>query len=143
MVSEGRAELTAREATAWEGFRAAVDAIPTERRESPILTEGWSVKDVLWHVAYWWEDLAPTYAALRAGVERSDDEDTDTANARVLDEGRGMSLADVEAGAVRSREGMLAAWADAPDDPTADEAFVSETIEHYEEHLPWLRSVAG
>ena len=98
---------------------------------------------MLWHVAYWWEDLAPTYAALRAGVERPDDEDTDTTNARVLDEGRAMTLADVEAGAVRSREGMLAAWADAPDDPTADEAFVSETIEHYEEHLPWLRAVAG
>jgi hypothetical protein len=135
-------ELTAREAAAWEEFRAAVDAIPTERREAPILREGWSVKDVLWHVAFWWEDLAPTYAALRSGVERVDDEDTDTTNARVLDEGREMTLADVEAGVARSREGMLAAWAEAPDHPTADEAFVSETIEHYEEHLPWLIAAA-
>ncbi len=138
-----REELTEREAAAWEEFRAAVDAIPTERRESAILTDGWSVKDVLWHVAFWWEDLAPTYAALRAGVTRPDDEDTDTTNARVLGEGRERSLEDVEAGVARSRVVMLAAWADAPDVPLADEAFVSETIEHYEEHLPWLKAVAG
>jgi uncharacterized damage-inducible protein DinB len=136
-------ELTAREAAAWDEFRAAVDAIPEDRRESPILTEGWSVKDVLWHVAFWWEDLAPTYAALRAAFQRLDEEDTDTTNARVLDEGREMTLAEVEARVARSREGMLAAWADAPDDPTAEEAFVSETIEHYEEHLPWLRAAVG
>jgi hypothetical protein len=136
-------ELTLREAAAWDEFRAAVDAIPEDRRESPILTEGWSVKDVLWHVAFWWEDLAPTYAALRAAFQRLDDGDTDTTNARVLDEGREMTLAEVESRVARSREGMLAAWADAPDDPTAEETFVSETIEHYEEHLPWLRAVAG
>ena len=138
-----REELTARETAGWEAFRAAVDAIPAERRESPILTEGWSVKDVLWHVAFWWEDLAPTYTALRAGITRPDDEDTDTTNARVLDEGRELSLADVEDGVARSRAGMLAAWADAPDDPTAGEAFVSETIEHYDEHLPALLAAAG
>jgi len=138
-----REELTAREAAAWTEFRAAVDAIPTERRESPILTDGWSVKDVLWHVAFWWEDIAPEFAAIRSGVPKPESEDTDTTNARVLDEGRERSLADVDAGIVRSRAGMLAAWADAPDDPHADEVFVWETIEHYEEHLPWLRAVAG
>jgi len=138
-----RQELTAREAAAWEEFRAAVDAIPVDRRESPILTEGWSVKDVLWHVVFWWEDLAPEYASIRSGVPRPDGQDTDTTNARVLDEGRELSLADVEGGVARSRAGMLATWTDAPDDPRADETFVSETIEHYEEHLPWLRAVAG
>ena len=136
-------ELTAREVEAWEEFRAAVDAIPAERRESPILTDGWSVKDVLWHIVYWWEDLTPEYASIRSGVPRVENDDTDTTNARVLDEGRERSLADVEAAVVRSREGMLATWADAPEGPRAVEWFIGETIEHYEEHLPWLRAVTG
>ncbi|MGZ8624494.1 MAG: maleylpyruvate isomerase N-terminal domain-containing protein [Actinomycetota bacterium] len=137
-----RDELTAREAAAWEEFRTAVDAIPVDRRASPILTDGWSVKDVLWHIVYWWEDLTPEYASIRSGMPRVESEDTDTTNARVLDEGRELSLADVEAGVARSRSGMLATWADAPQDPRAEEWFIGETIEHYEEHLPWLRAVA-
>jgi hypothetical protein len=140
---KAREELTTREAAAWNEFRAAVDAIPVDRRESPILTDGWSVKDVMWHIVFWWEDLAPEYASIRSGVPRPDDEDTDTTNARVLGEGRERSLADVEAGVARSRAGMLTTWAGAPDDPRADEWFIGETIEHYEEHLPWLRAVAG
>ncbi|MEO8476785.1 MAG: maleylpyruvate isomerase N-terminal domain-containing protein [Actinomycetota bacterium] len=135
-----RVELTDREAAAWVEFRAAVDAIPEDRRESPVLTDGWSVKDVLWHVAFWWDNLTPTYEAIRAGVTLPEG-DTDATNARVLDEGRERSLGEVETGLERSRTTMLGAWTGAPDDPHADEVFVWETIEHYEEHLPWLLAV--
>ena len=50
-------ELTAKEAEAWAGFEELLAAVPEERLETPAFDGGWSVKDVLWHVAYWWDDM--------------------------------------------------------------------------------------
>ena len=41
---------------------------------------------------------------------------------------------------MRTRDALLAAWASAPEGPKADEVFVWETIEHYEEHESQLRA---
>jgi hypothetical protein len=141
-----REMLTDREAEAWLAFESAIEAVPRDRREEPALSDGWSVKDVLWHVAYWWADGAETYTAMRAGTFRDHegtDEETDSRNAGALAEGRAMTLEAVEAGAAGIREAMLAAWRLAPDRDDAAETFVSETVEHYEEHLPALRAFAA
>jgi hypothetical protein len=138
-----RIDVTAREAEAWAAFRGAIDAVPPEHREDPALHDGWSVKDVLWHVARWWADLPPAIEAIRTGEPAAgDDLDTDIENARVLAEGREHSMAEVEAATARTREEMLAAWTSAPDDERATEIFIAETSEHYEEHLPTLESFA-
>jgi hypothetical protein len=134
-----REELTAREAAAYAAFRGLCDAVPPGRREEPVLHEGWSLKDVLHHVAYWWDDLDGAMEAIRTRVPRGE-RDTDTENARVLAEGRALSLDDVVRGYEDSRAHLLAVWAAAPDDPHADEVFGWETIEHYEEHEPTLRA---
>lgn len=139
--------LSARERQAWEAFRAAVDAIGSARKQTPgVHAEGWTVKDVLWHVAHWWDDLAGTLDAMRAGTyvePPEDDEATDAENARVLEESGRMTLADVERGLGEARERMLAAWAALPEvDAAAEQEFVWETIDHYEEHLPGLRAFA-
>lgn len=141
-------ELGARERAAWAAFREAVDAIEPARRETPgVNVEGWTVKDVLWHVAHWWDDLAGTLEAMRAGTyvpPPEDDEATDAENARVLEESGRMSLADVDRGLNEARERMLAAWAALPEvDAAAEQEFVWETIDHYEEHLPGLRAFVG
>jgi hypothetical protein len=141
-----REALTAAEAEAYAAFEAAMAIVPRDRREEPVLSDEWSVKDVLWHVAHWWNDGAESYEAMRAGTFRdwpSSDEETDTTNARALAEGRAMSLEEVEAGAARIRERMLAAWRLVPEREDATENFVSETVEHYEEHLPALRAYAA
>jgi len=143
-----RESLTERESVAWNGFRAAVDEIPAERRELPgVNAEGWSVKDVLWHVAHWWDHLAELLEEMRRGTYTEppdDDAATDAENERVLEASRRMSLADVERGLGLSRDRMLASWASLPavTEP-AERWFVWETIEHYDEHLPSLRSFAG
>lgn len=139
--------LSAREHEAWEAFRAVVDGIDPARRETAGANpDGWSVKDVLWHVAHWWDDLAGTLASLRAGTyaEPSEGDDaTDAENARVLEESAAMTLGDVERGLEEARARMLAAWAALPEvDATAEREFVWETIDHYEEHLPDLRRFA-
>ncbi len=137
-------ELARREAEAWAALGADVERLSPEQRERPELNrDGWSVKDLLWHVAYWWNDLAGSLE--RGSVP--DDEDDDVTNARnaaALDASRGMSLAAVEEAVDSARRRMLAAWeglAEVTDE--AVERFVSETIEHYEEHLPELRRLAG
>jgi Mycothiol maleylpyruvate isomerase N-terminal domain len=135
---------TAAEAAAWEGFEAAVAAVSRDRLEEPVLTDGWSVKDVLWHIAWWWEDCADTLESLHVGIHTEWDGDTDDQNARILAQGRALSLEDVELRSAHIRERMLLAWDKAPaDDPRAPTAFRAETVEHYDEHLEQIRSISG
>ncbi len=134
-----RDELSARESEAFAAFRALCDAVPVDLREEPVLADGWSLKDVLHHVAFWWDDLEGAMEEIRTRIERAE-RDTDTENARVLAEGRTLSLEDVVKGCEDSRARLLAVWAEAPVDPHADEVFTWETIDHYEEHETVLRA---
>ena len=139
-------DLLAREAAAFATFEEAVAAVPAERREEPVLPDGWSVKDMLWHMAYWWRDGEQTLRAMRAGTyveEHFTAEQTDATNAEVLAASRSMSLHDVEAGLALARAGSREAFAAVAGDPAADELFASETFEHYEEHLTALRGLAA
>jgi uncharacterized damage-inducible protein DinB len=139
-------ELLEREARAYSTFEEAVAATPPGRREEQVLSDGWSVKDVLWHVAFWWRDGEESFGKIRAGTwvdEEWPDELTNSTNARVLEESRSMSLADVEAGLEAARTGLLEAFATVAGDKEADELFASETIDHYEEHLPALHGLAS
>jgi uncharacterized damage-inducible protein DinB len=136
-----REELSQREATGWADLQAAVARLtPEERDRSGINADGWSVKDVLWHVAHWLDDLSRMLEEMRAGTFADDegsDEETDAENSRVLAESRSMALADVGRALEEAHERMLAAWARLPEvTEAAQKWFVWETIEHYEEHLP-------
>jgi hypothetical protein len=139
-------DLLAREARAYAAFEEAVAAVPSGRREEPIPPDDWSVKDVLWHVAYWWRDGERSFRAMRAGTYVEEDwskERTDATNSQVLAESRSMPAADVEAGVATARAGLLEAFTPVAGDPAADELFESETIEHYEEHLPAVRGLGA
>ena len=134
------------EAKAYEAFARLVAEIPLERREDPVLRDGWSVKDVLWHVVTWWRDGVTSFLEMHAGTyeeAETTDEQTDRENARALQESQAMSLADVEGAITGARTALLEAFAPVATDPEAVELFVSETIDHYEEHLPDLRGFAG
>lgn len=139
-----REELTRREAQAWEAFREVVDRSAPRQLERPgVNAEGWTVKDVLWHVAHWWDDLTDTLERVRGGTfvePPENDDETDAENARVLEESRAMSLDDVRVGLDTARARMLAAWAAMPElDDVAVKHFLWETTEHYEEHEPDVR----
>ena len=142
-----RDELSQREASAWADFQAAVGRLAPEERQLPgVNDEGWSVRDALWHVAHWLDDLARMLEEMRAGTfvdDEGSDEETDAENAQVLSESRGMTLADVEDGLDAAHQRMLAAWAGLPEvTEVAEKWFVWETIEHYEEHLPEVAGLA-
>jgi hypothetical protein len=139
-------ELLAREARAYAAFEEAVAAVPADRREEPIPPDDWSVKDVLWHVAFWWREGEQSFRAMQAGSYVEEDwsqEQTDATNARVLAESRSIHAADVEDGVAAARAGLLEAFTPMAGDPAAQELFASETIEHYEEHLPAVRGLGS
>jgi hypothetical protein len=139
-------QLLAREARAYAAFEEAVAAVPADRREEPIPPDDWSVKDVLWHVAFWWREGEQSFRAMQAGSYVEEDwsqEQTDATNARVLAESRSIQAADVEDGVAAARAGLLEAFTPMAGDPAAQELFASETIEHYEEHLPAVRGLGS
>ena len=131
-------ELTAKESQAWTAFEELLAVVPEERLETPAFDGGWSVKDVLWHVAYWWDDM--TRAAQDAWAD--DGEETDDVNGRQQAKSRRLPYVEVRAELDDARARLLDTWATVADDDEEGKAFfVSETIEHYEEHEPQIRSL--
>jgi hypothetical protein len=140
-------EFLEREAAAWAAFEAQVDRVPAEDRERPGVVEGWSVKDVVWHCAYWAAFSADAIEAAGDGPFRDPfdaepDEHWDAVNAEVAVESSGMTWNDVQTGAdaARARIRDLVASGAVPDDATtwsADETFI-----HYDEHAEHVRAFA-
>jgi len=131
-------ETTRREQEAWAELEAAVAAVPEERLETPALDGGWSVKDVLWHIAYWWNDF------VRASADgwSEDPGETDDVNDREFRRSRALPYVEVRAMVDEAREGMLEVWSRvAEDDAEGVSWFVEETIDHYPDHLQPIRSL--
>jgi hypothetical protein len=145
-MSDLRAEQAALEASAWEALRAATDRIPRERWSEEGVLPGWTVSDLLWHVAGWIDRCSDALAALRAGAEPQDvsDGEVDELNAGFAAQARAMDTGAIWSGLVAARERTLAAWRELPNvGETAVEWFREETYEHYREHLPDLERFAG
>lgn len=133
-------ELTATEAEAWAAFETLLASVPEERLETPAFDGGWSVKDVLWHIAFWWDDLKKGLE--RNWVDEADEDDTDEVNAREQAASRVLPYVEVRAELDDARIRLLETWGRIPgDDERGAEVFLSETIEHYEEHEPQIRSL--
>jgi Mycothiol maleylpyruvate isomerase N-terminal domain len=132
-----REELLERERASWEAFEAAVGRVPADRRSVDGAVPGWSVKDLLWHCAYWAGFCADTIEARAAG-DRSDPWDHDDAywdaeNDRVAQESKTMTWEAVESEAAEMREHVRASLAVADDDVSMG-WFADETFQHYDEH---------
>ena len=48
-----REDLLQREDKAWTAFEDAFAAVSEDRRDTPGVVPEWSVKDLVWHCAYW------------------------------------------------------------------------------------------
>ena len=141
-----REELLAHEASSWEAFERTVDRIGEGDRERPDALERWSVKDLVWHCAYWADFCAA--ALQRAGegpfldpFDEEEDEVWDAENARVAEASAAMTWRQVIEGAAVARARVRAAIG-----PTADEAaarfFGDETFAHYDEHAAHVAAFA-
>jgi hypothetical protein len=136
-------------------LRAALDALSDDELALPAQGE-WTRRDVVAHIEWWERHSAQVVAALLAGREpypTGEPFDLDAQNARVFEESRGRTAADV-------RSGEAAAWADllgaieaasqadlfeaarfawTEGEPLV-EMIHGDTDRHWAEHLPDLRS---
>jgi hypothetical protein len=146
-VDDLRAEHAAREADAWEEFEAALERVPAERWSELDVIPGWTVKEMLWHVAGWLTECAEHLEKMAAGTFENYEEDdaaTDARNAAFAEAARGMDVDTVRRGLFDARHLVLRRWEDLPEiDDVAVEWFAGETYEHYDEHLADLDLIAG
>ena len=133
-------ELLGIERERWVAFSELVDRVPADRSEEPILDpDGWSVKDLLWHMASWNREAARALEQVRLGTYEDGDWGTEEKNERFLIEGRATDLATVRVEWLGSRERVLAEMAAAPEVTASVEEWFSESAyKHIEDHAPEL-----
>jgi uncharacterized damage-inducible protein DinB len=133
-------ELFLIERERWVAFADLVDRVPAERSEEPTLDpDGWSVKDLLWHMASWDREAARALEQVRLGTYEDGDWDTEEKNERFLIEGRATDLATVKEEWLASRERVLAEMDAAPEVTAPVEEWFSESAyKHIEDHAQEL-----
>jgi Mycothiol maleylpyruvate isomerase N-terminal domain len=134
--------LLADEERRWLALTEVFGDVPSERFDEPSVTpEGWSPKDVMYHVAAWTEEAATVLGRIAAGTHREGGLDTQAKNEEWFEIGRGLDDDVVRIRFAKGRTAMRRAFAAIPDvDAVAWEWFDESGPRHYEEHLPDLRA---
>jgi hypothetical protein len=142
-----RDELLRAEAEGWDDLTALLAGATRERLRQPGLdAEGWSVTDVLWHLAYWCADADRALGQMRDGVfdasaEPEGSDRVDAINAAQLRRSQAMAFEEARARLHRARAGMLERVGELPElSAEADEWLEESGPLHYAEHLPALRA---
>lgn len=140
-------------------FEAALVRIPEEQMQTPILHDGWSVKDMLGHLAFWEERLVAGFNKLRAGQTPDAITNMDATNAQALADFRELTRDEVRHREHEAYQQILAMLKDATHQELFEPGYFAgangsafaawipgDTWEHYAEHLPelqaWLNSAA-
>jgi hypothetical protein len=142
-------QLLAEEDAGWRELHDVFASVPPERFGEPGVTpEGWSVKDVMFHVSGWLDEAGSRLEQMRAGTfDASSDprrESIEQTNRAWFESSRQMDVAAVRQALEPSRERMLNAWAElAEKTPAAWEWFDESGPRHYAEHVKDLRAWIG
>ena len=146
-----REELLRAEAEGWEELIAVLDATAPDLLERPrVNAEGWAVRDVMWHLAFWCSDAAHALHEIAEGRldrvrEPYGDADVDRLNDRELERSRGMGVDEVRSQLHLARAAMLERFGARTElSADADEWFEESGPLHYAEHLreleAWVRA---
>jgi len=131
------------DAEGWVAFGAAIDAADPSARDD----QGWSVADVCFHVAMWFERGAECVehdAGWGPPWETDADRPTEEVNAGFLARSRGMSVTDALRALEDARDRLRSAFtARAHPTDAIKEVFRECTVDHYAEHMPMLRRLTG
>ncbi|HXF58034.1 MAG TPA: maleylpyruvate isomerase N-terminal domain-containing protein [Actinomycetota bacterium] len=139
--SAEKAELCREEDRAWEEVARVLESVPPEELEEPGYLPGWSVKDLLAHLACWCSEAARAFQRMRVGTYRPRQIDVDAWNRRFYDAHRDLPPSVVRAEICAARARMLAEFNALPElSPEAVEWFRESGALHYGEHLPRLRA---
>lgn len=146
-VDDVRAEHARREAEGWAAFEDVLSRVPEDRLTAPGVLRGWTVKEMLHHVTGWIRECIVYLDRMRDGTfvdPEETDEWVNARNATFAEEARSLDVASVRSRLDAERDEILRRWHELPEiDDVAVKWFAGETYEHYEEHLPDLRSASG
>jgi hypothetical protein len=132
-----RDELLREEDRAWGALNALLDEIPDERMTEPGLTEDWTVKDLLGHLAYWMAEAAHVFERQHYNTYEKSSLDVDAINADVYQAMKDLDLSTVRTELDSARVRMLQEWWALPElTPEAEEWFMESGPGHLDEHLP-------
>lgn len=136
-----REELFRLERERWEEFCALIDRVPAHRMERSDLNEdGWSVRDLLWHMRCWDVEIARELKEIRLETYVEHNYGTDDKNARFLSEGRRLDPMTVRTEWLAARKHALDEAAALPEvTPPVEEWFSELAYKHMDDHLPELR----
>jgi hypothetical protein len=143
-MSDPRAEHARREADAWVSFEAVLEAIPRTSWEDEGVLPGWSVKQMLWHMAGWLQKCARRLEGMRTGNEpERSDQTVDERNDELAAQARTMTVDAVYRGLMNARALVLEEWEALPNvDERAISELADESYEHYDEHREDLERFA-
>ena len=134
--------LLAEEERGWLELTEVCGDVPTERFDEPAVTnEGWSPKDVMYHVAAWSEEAAKILGRIAAGTHRESHPDVQALNEEWFEAGRGLDDDVVRIRFAKGRVAMRQAFSRLSHvDAVAWGWFEESGPRHYEEHLADLRA---
>lgn len=146
---ERREDLIRAEDEGWAELNALIDHLSEEQLQEPGLTPGgWSVKDLMWHVACWSAACASRLEEMRLGTFEETEVDEDVTNREWFEVSRGLDLETVRAAWTPARKRMLrefGALEELP--PSADQWFEETGPIHYADHLrdlrPWVERLTS
>ncbi len=129
--------LLTEEGTAWAALLAAFEAVPPERFEEPTVTpEGWSPKDLMFHVGAWCGECDTQLERMKKGTIVDESTDTDARNREFFDTSKGLDAQAVRSELAVSRTRMLEALGRLDQiTPTAREWFEETGVIHYGDHV--------
>ena len=129
-----------------EGYNKIVRlylSVPVTALLEPFFMNGWSVKDLLTHIAAWeWRCEGLLHQSHDSNVPLQAQPDIDALNEEIYQEHKEWSWTEVDHDFREAHIALLAALRALPverlNDPVMQQAIAVETWEHYEEHLPQL-----
>ena len=144
-MTDRREHLLSEEETAWRVLMETMEALDGEQFERPGLTDdGWSVKDMCWHIGAWCAYAFDALEQIASGTYRDEELDVEALNREWFEISRKVDSRTVRAELAAARTRMCGQLQFLPEiSPQAVEWFEESGPLHYEEHLvdlrPWCR----
>ena len=139
-----REDLLRAEELGWRELNALIDGLADEQLERPGLTpDGWSVKNMMWHIACWSSDCVHALEQMTAGTFTGVTivEETETVNRQWFEASRELDPVTVRAEWYSARALMVERFAASqPSSSEAEEWFEESGPLHYAKHLADLRA---
>jgi hypothetical protein len=133
-----KSDLLAKIEHAYVASRAVLDALPAERW-TETLPAGWTLKEMVGHLAYWEDTVPPFVESLRGAVAQASAGSVDEQNAKAAADARQLSRDDVLTRLESAHGRVIEIVRSLTDDELADERVIEklecETYGHYPDHF--------